>query len=202
MTDETRPDTDLAATIAEVLPPASQSRGEPGHDSATEVARGARLLRLRAARMTYEQIATELGYADKAAARNALMRALARHEAENVTELRALENLALDADERVLRAMITDANVPAATRLRAIDSRTRLSARRSRLNGLDAPIQVALSAGVQADLEDALAEAEAVLVRGEVIHPPDPDDDPGSAGALVPRTPLTDPPHDTISLEA
>ena len=160
----------LEQAIEDTLPPASEARGVPGHDSATELARGARLLRLRAARMTYEQIAAEMGYADKAAARNALIRALQRHEAENVTELRTLENLALDADERVLRGIIQDPQAPPAARIKAVDSRVRLSARRSRLNGLDAPIQVALSAGVAADLQDALAEAEAVLVRGEVLH--------------------------------
>lgn len=160
----------LADTIDAVLPPASTAQGNPGHDTAGELARGSRILRLRAARMTYEQIAQEMGYTDKATARNALIRALTRHEAENVTELRALENLALDDDERVLRSIIADRNAAASLRLKAIDSRTRLSARRSRLNGLDAPIQVALSAGVAADLEDALAEAEAVLVRGEVLE--------------------------------
>lgn len=169
MTDETRPDP-LAQAIEETLPPASEARGQHGHDTATELARGARLLRLRAARLSYDQIAAELGYSDRGAARNALVRALQRHEAENVTELRALENLALDDDERVLRTIIADRDLAPALRLKAVDSRTRLSARRSRLNGLDAPIQVALSAGVAADLADALAEAEAVLVRGEVLH--------------------------------
>jgi hypothetical protein len=167
VTDDDQTRREALDAALDTLPPASESHGQS--DAALDLARGARLLRLRAARMTYEQIAQEMGYADKAAARNALMRALARHEAENVTELRALENMALDDDERVLRSIIADRDVPAGTRLRAIDSRTRLSARRSRLNGLDAPIQVALSAGVAADLEDALAEAEAVLVRGEVL---------------------------------
>ena len=170
MTDQPRDD--LEEALAE-LPPASELQGNPGHDTALELARGARILRLRMARMTYEQIAEAEGYSDKATARNALIRALQRHEAENVTELRALENLALDDDERTLRTIITDRNVDASLRIRAIDSRTRLSARRSRLNGLDAPIQVALSAGAQADLADALAEAEAVLVRGEVLDSTD-----------------------------
>lgn len=169
MTDQTRQPDPLAAAIEDTRVPATEVQGNAGHDTALEYARGARLLRLRAARMTYAQIAQTEGYADAAGARNALIRALQRHEAENVTELRALENLALDDDERALRTIITNGELPATLRIKAIDSRTRLSARRSRLNGLDAPIQVALSAGVAADLDDALAEAEAVLVRGEVI---------------------------------
>ena len=169
MTDRQQEREDLARTVEEVLPPASAAQGEPGHDTPMELARGARLLQLRAARMTYQQIAQEMGYSDKSTARQALLRALDRHEAENVRELRTLENLALDDDERVLRTIIADRNLTPERRIRAIDARTRLSARRSRLNGLDAPVQVALSAGVAADLEDALAEAEAVFVRGEVL---------------------------------
>jgi ABC-type uncharacterized transport system ATPase subunit len=169
VTDETRQHSELAAAIEDAHVPASEAQGNTGHDTAAEVTRGARLLRLRTARMSYQQIADAEGYADAAGARNALIRALQRHEAENVVELRALENLALDDDERVLRSLIADRDVKPAERIRAIDARTRLSARRSRLNGLDAPIQVALSAGVASDLADALAEAEAVLVRGEVL---------------------------------
>lgn len=159
---------DIAAALEETRTPASEIQGGIP-DTVMEVARGARLLRMRASRMSYDQIAQIEGYSDRASARNALMRALARHEAENVTELRTLENLALDDDERTLRTIIADRDVSPALRIRAIDSRTRLSARRSRLNGLDAPIQVALSAGVASDLADALAEAEAVLIRGEVL---------------------------------
>lgn len=168
MTDRDRADMDTA--LDDTRRPASENHGNPGHDTAEEVARGARLLRLRAARMTYDQIAQEEGYADKAAARNALMRALARHEAENARELRDLENMALDDDERVLRSIILNTSLSPSTRIKAIDSRVRLSARRSRLNGLDAPVAVQISAGVQAGLDDALSELETVV--GEVIQMP------------------------------
>jgi DNA-binding CsgD family transcriptional regulator len=164
---------DLAAALEDTRTPASEARGTPGHDSADEIARGARLLRLRAARMSYAQIARVEGYSDKSTARQALLRALTRHEAENVTELRTLENLALDEDERALRTIIANSATAPGTRIRAIDSRTRLSARRSRLNGLDAPLQVQLSAGVAADLADAIAEAEQVfgdIVPGFVVE--------------------------------
>ena len=149
------------------LPPASARRGDPGHDQAAERASAIRLLTLRAGGLTYEQIAAETGYADASGARQALLRALDRHEAENAAELRTVENLRLDTDERALRAIISDRDLPPAVRIRAIDTRTRLSARRARMNGLDAPVQVAISAGVQADLEDALAEIHD-LVFGEV----------------------------------
>lgn len=145
------------------LPPASDLQGDAGHDDALEVARGARLLRLRAARLTYAQMAEQEGYANAGNARRALGRALARHEAENVVELRAIENEALDQDERVIRQIILNVEAPDATRLRAIDTRTRLSARRSRLNGMDAPLQVEVSAGVQQQLAAALDSVREVI---------------------------------------
>lgn len=184
MTDETRQptgDDDLTRALEETATPASEAHGNPGHDTADQVARGARLVRLRAQRLTYAQIAEEEGYADAASARNALMRALKRHEAENVTELRALENLGLDTDERALRAIISDRGVKAEHRIAAVNARTRVSARRARLNGLDAPLQVQVSAGVAAELADALAEAEALfteVVPGMVlaVHDEEPDE--------------------------
>lgn len=152
------------------LPPASERQGNPGHDSALNVATGAELLRLRMLGMTYDQIAEQAGYSDKGAARHALMRALDRHEAENAAELRQIENLRLDADERVLRAIIADSNLPVSARIRAVDSRTRLSARRARMNGLDAPVAVQISAGVQAAMEDALRELDEAV--GTVLEFP------------------------------
>jgi hypothetical protein len=147
----------------EHVPPASERQGNAGHDSASERATAIRLLTLRSMRMTYAQIADEMGYSDASGARQALMRALDRHEAENAAQLRTLENLALDRDERALAAIIGDTTKPGHERIRAIDARTRLSARRSRLNGLDAPLQVQLSAGVQAELTDALGEVGDLL---------------------------------------
>lgn len=173
-------DQDLEAAL-DTVPPPSERRGDHGHDQALDRANGAKLLRLRAARMTYEQMATELGYADGSGARQALMRALDRHEAENARQLRDLENMALDSDERVLRTIIGDTTAGHAARIRAIDARTRLSARRARLNGIDAPVQVQLSAGVAADLADALRELDETYgyVPGEVLASTDeaPDGD-------------------------
>jgi hypothetical protein len=159
--------------LLDELPPATEDQGNAGHDLAKAAARRAQAVRLRLSGATYEQIAQVAGYSHKAAARNAVMRALTKVEAESVSELRVLENARLDADEMVLRAILQDASAPARTRIAAVDARLRLSARRSRLNGLDAPVQVALSAGVAADLQDALAEAEAVFVEGTVLSSED-----------------------------
>lgn len=156
------------------LPPAGDRQGNPGHDTALERATGIRLLTLRTQGLTYEQIAQEMGYADGSGARHALRRALDRHEAEAAADLRHIENMRLDADERALRGIIGNAQAPAKDRIAAVNSRTRVSARRARLNGLDAPIAVTLSAGVSADLADALAEARALFdtVPGTVLPAP------------------------------
>jgi hypothetical protein len=124
---------------------------------------------MRIGRASYAQIAQELGYSDPATARNLIMRALARREQEKVEELRALENAALDADEVELRLIIGTRGNKVQDRLRAIDTRTRLSARRARLNGLDAPVQVQISAGVQERLDSALRHAREVVL-GDVIE--------------------------------
>lgn len=151
------------------LPPASDRQGESGHDMALDRANAIRILTLRTARMTYDQIAVELGYGDGSAARRALIRALDRHEAENVTQLRTLENLALDADERTLTAIASDTTKTDATRIRAVDAKTRLRARRARMNGLDAPVQVQISAGIAAELQAAMDELEAAYGAGETV---------------------------------
>lgn len=165
-------DLDPLAAALEHMGPASEDQGNSGHDTAAEMGKAIRALTLRIGRASYAQIAEQLGYADPASARHLVMRALSRRESEQVEELRALENAALDADETELRLIIGDRSKPEGVRLRAIDTRTRLSARRARLNGMDAPVQVEVSPGVQQQLQAGLTSLrEAVyglVVEGEV----------------------------------
>lgn len=118
---------------------------------------------------TWQQIAEECGYADRGAAHHAVMGWLRANVGDQVNELRILENERLDADETVLRSIIEDPNLDVKSRLRAIDTRTRLSGRRSRLNGMDAPAQVAISAGVQQQLQGALQSLREA-VYGHVVE--------------------------------
>lgn len=149
--------------------PANQLVGKPGHDRAQLSEREAKALRLRRLGGTYDQIAVEMGFADASGARQLIMRALDRVVAENATHLRSLENARLDVNTQVLMGIATDAKNSAMERIRATEAYTRVSARRARLNGLDAPVQVAVSAGSLAELDDAIALFEAV-VRGEVVE--------------------------------
>jgi len=160
----TTDDDDALIDSLSLLPPAREDRGIPGTDIARASARRTQAVRLRMAGLTYEQIANQVGYSDKSAARHAIMRALTRLEAESVAELRALENARLDADEMVLRALISNTGLKPDVRIKAVNSRLHLAARRSRLNGLDAPMQVAISGGAEARLNDVLNDATKIIM--------------------------------------
>lgn len=157
---------DQVTDALEALPPAGEQQGGRP-DIALDQMRGVALMKDKALGFTYAELAERHGYADVSGARQALLRALDRHEADSAATLRAVENERYELDQRVLRTMIGDPNLSAEKRIRAIDARTRSVARYARLNGLDAPVQVQLSAGVQAELADALEELAEVLE----LHP-------------------------------
>lgn len=119
---------------------------------------------------TWQKAAELSGYTNKGSAYRAAMKLLGRRVDATVTQLRADANARTAERMAVLTEMVYDLDLSPETRLRAHAEFTRLEARHARLNGMDAPIQVAISAGVAADLADALAEAEAVLLRGEVLE--------------------------------
>lgn len=94
-------------------------------------------LALRKAGVTFTGIASELGVS-RAAAHNAVMRGLKRLAEEghaDAKELRALEEARLDV------AMVAIAPEVKKGNLAAIDRWVRISERRARLRGLDAPMK-------------------------------------------------------------
>lgn len=97
--------------------------------------RDARAVQLRAEGATYRQIAAALGV-DLHTAHTAVQRAIAAVPVENVDTLRAVEGEHLDA----LRAALIPAAVAGDEKAAAV--LVRISDRRSRLFGLDAPITV------------------------------------------------------------
>jgi hypothetical protein len=118
---------------------------------------------------TWAQAAELAGYSNRGACWNAVMGYISRQVTDNVIQLRQEANERTARRLLALEDMALDDELPADVRLRAHAELTRLEARHARLNGTDAPVQVALTAGVAAELSDMLAEAEAVLVRGEVL---------------------------------
>lgn len=157
------------------LPPASESRGVPGHNAALDRIRGTAMIEDYAFGLTYEQLAEKHGYSDRGSARGALLRALDRHEAEAARHLRVVENARYELDQRVLRAVIADRDKPTLERIRAIEARTRSSARNARLNGLDAPQQLVVSSGAVAQVTDALAALEELVLGEDGVYAAEPD---------------------------
>lgn len=131
---------------------------------------------------TWEEVARLVGYASKGAAYTAVMQYQRRLTAATAAAFREEANARTAERMAMLADVLNDLDVSLELRLRAHAEFTRLEARHARLNGADAPIQVALSAGVAAELEDALAEVESVI-RGEVESVTDePIGDEGSEG--------------------
>lgn len=154
------------------LPPANQRKGHHGHDTAKSRASAAQVLELRVKHnYTWSQIADELGYTDPSNVRKVLFRALDRWEVENVTEMRAIENAKLDADEQALRRIIDAPDTEPEVRRRTVETRVKLSTRRAKLNGLDAPIQVQVQQVTADDARRQLLELldEQRTVPGEVV---------------------------------
>ena len=76
--------------------------------------------------------------------------------------LRAIENERLDVAEAAIWDAVKEGD------LKAIAMFLRISARRSRMNGMDAPVRVDLPLGIRAEMEAKLAELRDVVL-GEVI---------------------------------
>lgn len=165
---------EVAASLAER--PASADKGKPGQDDARAAARRTQAVRLRLAGLTYEQIAEQAGYSDRHAARQTVLRALRSVEAESVNELRAVENSRLERATAAVWPKVLSGDV------KALLAWLKVSERLARLNGLDAPVQVAISAGVAGELEDALSLLEQAVVLGEVVDSRDDDDRPALEG--------------------
>lgn len=160
------------------LGPASNDQGGNTSDASRASGRRIDAVSLRLAGMTYAQIAEHAGYSHASAARQSVLRALEKVEAEQVADLRMLENARLD---RMLAAVWPTVvaraeEVLLEDRLRAVDRALRISERRARLNGLDAPVQVALtptSAEVMAWVAQVMAAADpggvAAVVEPDVV---------------------------------
>ncbi len=106
-------------------PPTSR-RGRH-RDKALASWRRSEAVRLKAAGLSYEQIARELGYANRGTVHRVVQQALSAREAESVDELRHLELARLDAVQAALwpRAMAGEVSAALGV-LRVLDQRLRL----------------------------------------------------------------------------
>ena len=105
--------------------------------------RAALAMSLRAKKLTYEEIARQCGYADRGTCHNAVQRELARRVIPNVDEMRREELAMLDTLHSECWELAMDKK--STYRLFAVDRILAISERRSKLMGLDIPIDQAMN---------------------------------------------------------
>lgn len=139
-------------------------------------ARAAEATRLRAEGLPYREIADRLGYSSENAANKAVLALLRRTEAEAVADLRALEAERLDHLTRVTLEGIT-ASAQSGQGLSAplVSAAVRISERRARLLGLDAPQRLEMASPVDID---GIAREFTDLLEAAAGHPQTPTTDP------------------------
>lgn len=100
-------------------------------------------VKLRTSKLTYDQIARQCGYSDRSSCRKAVLRELERVVVTNVEELRREELAALDTLQTECMTLALDKNNKG--RLFAVDRLLAIMERRSRLLGLDIPVDQAVA---------------------------------------------------------
>ena len=135
--------------------------------------RDARAARLRGLGYTYAQIAEQMGLRSQSSAHDAVRRALRETVRESAADLVAVEQERLDTLWSRVMPIVLDQNVDPEVRLKAVDRAVRISERRSRLLGLDAPTktEVRVTDSLDAQLEELALEV-AALAPDEVLPPP------------------------------
>ena len=118
----------MSAAVAELPKVRGQHRNR-----ALAAARRARAVELRTAGLTYDQIAMELGYANRGTVYHVVAEALKAQTAEAVGELRSLEIERLDHLQVAVWRKAMDGDVPSAIAV------VRVIMARCRLLGLDGP---------------------------------------------------------------
>ena len=157
---------EAAQDIATMPPPplpnggALNTRDRPRAETNSR-AFGVQATMLRLAGLTYAQIGEQLGGVSDDTARLAVKRHLDRAEVWSAAELRKVENARLDRAQAAIWTKVLNGD------LAAVHAFLRLSERRSRLNGLDAPTSITLNRDVREEMERAFAELETVI--GQVI---------------------------------
>lgn len=111
-------------------------------------------LRLRAQRLSYDEIAQQCGYADRGSAHRAVQRELDRAVVKDVEELRREEAASLDALEVVCWKRLEEEGFEKA-QMFAVDRIIAIKERRAKLMGLDKRIEESM--GPQVIIEEVPA---------------------------------------------
>lgn len=169
----------------EPLLPQTQSPSTPPdqRDRAISQERRAEALKLRVAGVAIDQIAERLQVSttrvEQIVSEELAKQGHGTRDLNRAREaLRAAENARLDRAQAAIWTQVNDGSLPAVDRL------LRIMERRARLNGLDAPTTVAVSAHVAVEMEGALSALESILLASSASTEP-------HRGTYVPQTPLT-----------
>lgn len=138
--------------------------------------RAAQAVRLRTEGLTYREIADQLDYPSENAANKAVLGLLRRAETEAVDALRTLEVGRLDLLwSKALRGIVASETSPQGVSAPLISAAVRVSERRARLLGLDAPTQIDASVS-PVDIKAAQDEFERLL---DMAYATPPEEAPG-----------------------
>ena len=128
----------------------TDGRRNPSKDQ--QLRRESEALALRIAGATFDEVAHALKLYGRSDAHKLVTRALSRHQAEQVDEMRLVEGARLDRMTRAVWAAAVQGDVEA---VRAV---IRISERRARLFGLDAPQRVNISDDVDEQIRQLSAQ--------------------------------------------
>jgi transposase len=124
-------------------------------------ARRIEALSLKLAGVSTAQIAERMGIQPDTV-RKLIARTLRTAENRAVEQMRTIENARLDRAQAAIWSQVLAGDV------RAVIAFLQISARRAKLNGLDSPTKIDISADVRSEMERALADLERVVLAGEI----------------------------------
>lgn len=152
--------------VPETVSLALESVEEPlTHGKVYRHARRAEAVTLAMAGLSYEKIGEELGITPKSAW-NLVNRTIEETRNYAVDELRLLENARLDRMTTAIWNKVLEGD------LNAVNAYLRISERRAKLNGLDAPTKVQMAMSVRVEMEEKLRELQEVI-DAEVVSEED-----------------------------
>lgn len=150
-------------------------------DRARQAARRIEALNLRLYGLTYAEIGERLDLSPEGVA-DLINRTLERAENVAVDQMREIENRRLDRAQLAIWTRVLQGDI------KAVDAFLRISSARRQMNGLNAPTKVEINLAIKHEMEKALSELEALVLKGEIVPDPDSDLNPAPAPALALNT--------------
>lgn len=174
MTARAHREGEVTEALAEVTLSPIRARPDKRRDHADKTltrARRIEALNMRITGHSIEEIAKKFGISTSRASA-IILEMLDTAENLAVSQYREIENARLDVAQAAIWPKVKKGN------LGAVDSFIRLSARRARMNGLDAPQRVDISGNVRLEMERALDELTRVLKEADIVDAEVVEDEP------------------------